>query len=123
MTASFGMDRRLRRRADFDAAFARGSKRHGRLMSVFVVATAAKTTRLGIAASRKIGGAVARNRAKRRIRETFRLSGLDQRGADIVVVPRKDVLASSFSILRDEFTTLVNRAMGASRGVHQVPRS
>jgi ribonuclease P protein component len=111
LSASFGRSRRLRRRGDFDRAFQRGSKKHGRLMSVFVLPHATAEPRLGVAAGRKLGGAVARNLAKRRIRETFRLARL-KIGADIVVVPRADVLTAPFSSLHAEFTQLVERAIG-----------
>lgn len=81
-------------------------------MSVFVLKQPSTQTRLGIAAGRKMGGAVQRNRAKRRVREAFRLAGL-QVGADIVVVPRPDLLNAPFLHLRHEFTQLVDRAMSA----------
>ena len=46
--------------------------------------------RLGITASRKIGGAVVRNRAKRLVREAFRALGeLFPPGIDLVVIVRK----------------------------------
>lgn len=112
MSAAFGSQCRLRRRGEFDRAFQRGSKKHGRLMSVFVLPKPSAGPRLGIAASRKLGGAVERNLAKRRIRETFRLADL-RVGADIVVVPRTELLAAPFPQLRNEFTQLVDRAIRA----------
>ena len=67
---------RLRRRHEFQQVYDQGSRAHGRLMTVFLLPTDAGATRLGIAATRKLGGAVQRNRAKRLLRETFRLSDL-----------------------------------------------
>jgi ribonuclease P protein component len=53
--------------------------------------------RLGIVASRKVGGAVVRNRAKRLVREAFRIaSGLFPPGVDAVVVVRP-----AFAAIRD----------------------
>ena len=63
MPASFPRAARIRRRGEFTGVFDGGVKRHGRLMSVFVLQTAAARARLGIAASKKIGGAVERNLA------------------------------------------------------------
>lgn len=48
--------------------------------------------RLGVTATRKLGGAVVRNRAKRIVREAFRLHPeLFPRGADLVVIVRGPV--------------------------------
>lgn len=121
MSASFGSRRRLRRRADFDRTFQRGAKKHGRLMSVFVLPQPSGDARLGIAAGRKLGGAVTRNRAKRRVRETFRLTQL-RLAADIVVVPRAELLDAPFPNLDAEFRQLVSRAMQAWKPP-TVPRS
>jgi ribonuclease P protein component len=67
---------RVRRRADFEHIYANGAKRHGRFMTVFVLtrdgAAADTPARFGVAATRKLGGAVVRNRAKRLSREMFR---------------------------------------------------
>jgi ribonuclease P protein component len=48
-----------------------------------------RPARLGITVTRKFGGAVSRNRAKRLIREAFRLSPeLVPNGIDLVVIPK-----------------------------------
>ena len=53
-------------------------------------AAASAPTRLGITASRKIGGAVVRNRAKRLVRVAFRaLPELFAPGIDLVVIVKK----------------------------------
>lgn len=61
-------------------------------------------TRLGITASRKIGKAVVRNRAKRRIRELFRIN-LDsiKTGFDIVIVARGKTARVPYPVLRSAF--------------------
>ena len=109
MPASFPRAARIRRRGEFTGVFDGGVKRHGRLMSVFVLPMPAGRARLGIAASKKIGGAVERNLAKRRMREVFRAAGLPA-PLDIVVIPRRDLLTAPFENVRQEFTTLVDVA-------------
>lgn len=61
------------------------------------------SVRFGVTASKKIGCAVERNRAKRRLRALFRDSHLHypQKNIDIVLVARKLVLEAPFTTLRD----------------------
>lgn len=63
---------------------------------------------LGITASKKIGKAVERNRAKRRIRALYRKykDNIDKR-YDLVVVARTRTISSPFYKLEDAFITLL----------------
>jgi ribonuclease P protein component len=66
----------LRSPAEFRRVYAGGVRFHGRLMTAFALPNGLGHHRFGITASRKaVGNAVERNRAKRLLRETFRLSG------------------------------------------------
>lgn len=68
-------------------------------------------SRLGIAATRKLGGAVVRNRAKRLIREVFRRNKIAP-GFDIVIIPRRNLLDASLTVLEADYRALVERQMG-----------
>ena len=94
---------------EFTGVFEQGVKRHGQLMSVCVRHVAGPRSRVGIAASRKVGGAVERNLAKRRVREIFRRLGLPA-GLDIVVMPRPTMVRAPLSVSRQEFEALVRSA-------------
>jgi ribonuclease P protein component len=66
---------RLRRSSEFQLVYKRGNRINGEFITVFLMPNALGEHRLGITASRKgIGKAVERNRAKRLLREAFRLS-------------------------------------------------
>ena len=75
--------------------------------------------RLGLSVSRKIGGAVERNRVKRLLREAFALeSGALPRGSDVVVVARPDVrlLAERDGLegVRGALSELIAKASGGA---------
>jgi len=107
-TPETGFTRRehIRRREDFQRVYDHGVKRHGRLGTVFILRTDLDVGRLGIAASRKFGKAVARNRAKRLIREAFRLNKIGA-GVDVVVVPKRALLEVPLSSFVAEFRRLL----------------
>jgi ribonuclease P protein component len=104
----------IRRRSDFQQVYDRGARISGRLMTVFVLPRADAQTRLGIAATRKLGGAVVRNRAKRLVREIFRQHA-NPPGLDIVVVPRASLLAAPFPVIETDYATCVDRRVRRTR--------
>jgi ribonuclease P protein component len=105
----------IRRRSEYQQVYDRGRKHQGRAMIVFTLPRPdAATTRLGIAATRKLGGAVERNRAKRLVRELFRRHPAPA-GFDIVVVPRRALFDATFSSLETEYVATLGRLAG-SRG-------
>lgn len=115
----------IRRRVDFEQAYDTGARVSGRFMTVFARATHESTARLGVAATRKIGGAVIRNRAKRLVRELFRHHKPDLT-LDIVVVPRREFLDAPYTMLEREFGALLERVITGGGGGHaraRPPRS
>jgi ribonuclease P protein component len=99
---------RVTRRGDYTRIYDTGTRLHGRLMTVFIRPTDLPHPRLGIAATRRIGSAVRRNRAKRLVRELFR-HHKPTVGLDIVVVPRRELLDAPFASLEAEFCALLER--------------
>jgi ribonuclease P protein component len=84
---------RVRRAADFQRAFRRRCGAADGQIVVYGHANGLSHARLGLSVSRKVGGAVVRNRWKRLLREAFRLS--QQRlpaGVDLIVIPRPGVV-------------------------------
>lgn len=66
--------------------------------------------RLGLTASTKLGGAVRRNRIRRRLREVYRLDeGRLLRGFDIVIVARKAAYDMPFNQLQAEFRRICKK--------------
>ena len=99
---------RIRRRPEFERIYNAGAKVHGRLMTLFVMSNGTATPRFGVAATRKLGSAVERNRAKRQARELFRRRK-NIGGLDIVIVPRREMLDAPFATLEADYIALLDR--------------
>lgn len=106
--ATFRPAERVRRRAEFQEIYDRGYRIRGRFSTIFLLNRGAGPSRLGIAATKKLGGAVQRNRAKRLIREVFRRNKLAP-GFDVVVVPRREMLDASLIVLEADYRSLIER--------------
>jgi len=100
--AAFSPPGRFKRRADFLRLAARGRKivRPGFLMQA--ARQDSGEPRIGYTATKKLGNAVARNRARRRLKEAARLelAGRDLPGAELVLVCRQETASIPFQTLR-----------------------
>lgn len=112
--ARFSRHERIRSRAEYQRIYDRGLKLHGRLFTLFRFPNSLNVGRLGIAATRKLGGAVVRNRAKRVIREVFRRNKPEP-GVDLVVVPRRELLDASLTAVEREFRHMLERSARRTR--------
>jgi len=101
---------RLRRSRDIGAVFGGRRQRAGRLVVLHAreADDPLQPARLAVIASRRVGGAVARNRAKRLVREAARHTALRD-GWDLVVVTRPACAKQGLDEVRDEFALLAGR--------------
>lgn len=108
--------RRLKHNAAFQAAYRQGRKYIGQYMVLFRLVSPEASIRLGVVSSRKVGGAVQRNRARRRLREAFRLNRDAFTGtADVVLVARSAVLEAPWDKLVAELRALATRSEPARK--------
>ena len=105
----------VRRRVDFERAYSSGSRIQARYMTVFVVPNGGTLARLGVAATRKLGPAIDRNRAKRLAREVFRRNKPVE-GLDVVVVPRREMLDALFTSLEADYRAALKARHTAPAG-------
>ncbi|MGA7379420.1 MAG: ribonuclease P protein component, partial [Terriglobales bacterium] len=100
----FPRDVRLLRHADFERVYKQG-KRHfaAHLTAFYRRREAGDTLRIGFTVSKLLGGAVQRNRMRRRLREAVRLHWPEfQAPVDIVINPKKSLLGIELSALGKE---------------------
>lgn len=101
---------RLHNRAEFDAVFQAGSKGVDRYFVCYVVRREQQGSRLGTVVSRKVGGAVVRNRVKRYIREFFRRHrGSILEPVDVVVVARYTSADASYAACAESLERALKR--------------
>jgi ribonuclease P protein component len=100
---------RLLRHADFERVYKDGRRHFSANMTVFYLPqVSAGDWRIGFTVSRALGGAVVRNRMRRRLREAVRLKRTGVSGAvDVVINPKKSLLTADFQQLLNE----VDRAL------------
>ena len=108
---------RLLKHSDFERVYKQGRRHFSSHMTVFYLRQAEpekdspvgrlpdRGARVGFTVRKMLGGAVQRNRIKRRLREAVRLRRVVLNGAgavDVVINPKKSVLTLEFSIVLDE---------------------
>jgi ribonuclease P protein component len=108
---TFSPAERIKKRPDFERVYNQGLKAPGRFMTLFLLRNGSSVSRLGIAATRKLGGTVQRNRAKRLAREIFRRHKPPP-GLDLVVIPRREFLNVELASLEAEYQSIVSRRAG-----------
>ena len=117
-----GLSRRQRlvRRAQFAECYRQGRKWVGTYMVLWLREGEDASLRLGVVSSRKVGGAVQRNRARRRLREAYRRQRQHFQGPfDVVLVARRPIGEARAAEVEEELTRLAMRAglvPGASPG-------
>jgi len=119
---SFPKSRHLLRHADFERVYKQGRRHFATHITVFYLGQKeqeAAGPRIGFTVGKALGGAVQRNRIKRRLREAVRLNGFEAGLAvDVVINPKRSVLTMDFSDLQGEvakaFETIA-RAMEKSK--------
>jgi ribonuclease P protein component len=112
---------RLLRHADFEQVYKRGRRHFSAHMTVFyLVREQGEGPRVGFTVGRVLGGAVIRNRIKRRLREAVRMRKPQTAvPVDIVINPKKSVLELEFSGVREE----IARAFEVIEKRGKIPRA
>ncbi len=102
---------RLRRSSDIATLRRDGRSLKRAAFTARLLRTDRLQTRLAVVAPRTVGGAVARNRARRRVREAFRLA-LTARGSagglDVLVTARPEAVHTAFTAIKDDAANVLS---------------
>lgn len=93
----------------------RGTRAHGRYLALYVLPNERAFSRLGVSASRRLGPAVRRNRAKRVVRAVFRESK-PHHAVDLVAIVKPPLLDAEFASIVADYQVALKRALGNAPG-------
>ena len=100
----------LKQNYEFRRLYQKGASSAGNCMVLYCRKNKLGHNRLGLTASVKLGHAVVRNRARRRLREVYRLNSPQLRkGWDIILVARSRTVTVSWKELNDTFLRLCRK--------------
>ena len=103
---TFPKTKRIRKRGEYLQLQQAGRRRAGTRFVVITAPSRGDVSRVGITASRKVGGAVARNRVKRWVREFFRTHhDRIQPPRDVVVIARPGAAEADYTEVKRELST------------------
>jgi ribonuclease P protein component len=101
---------KLRSGAEYRRVFRRGARVDSASFLLLAVENGQGYHRLGLAAGRKVGGAVLRNRARRLLRESFRKNKRDvAAGLDVVLVAKREIVGRSQGEVESEYRECLRR--------------
>jgi ribonuclease P protein component len=104
----FSRAARLVRRSEFETVYRGGGRKSSAQFVVFYRANGGERSRYGISVKKALGGAVIRNRIRRRIREILRRNSSEiSPGWDIVIHPRSAMTRTAFASIEAELLGLL----------------
>ena len=108
--ATLQRQQRLRKNSQIRTAYAQGNRYVGRYMVLWTCKLDDSSLRLGVVASKKVGNAVQRARAKRRLRAAYRLHRHQLTGGcDVVLVARRSILRAEWRAVESELLWLAKK--------------
>ncbi|WP_239393510.1 ribonuclease P protein component [Desulfurella amilsii] len=100
----------MKKSQEFTYLYTNGYRHVSVFFVVFLKKESSQNKRVAVVASKKIGNAVLRNKAKRRMREVMRLSkDYIKPGTSVVMIARKSVVTADFKLLNETFQKILEK--------------
>ncbi|HZK42851.1 MAG TPA: ribonuclease P protein component [Syntrophomonadaceae bacterium] len=104
-------DNRISKTTDYNNIYKNGKKIPGKYIITYILNNDLGHNRYGIVTSKKIGNAVIRNKAKRRLRSIIRLNMKKIKPShDIVIIGRYKIRGIKFALLSKDFITVMRKS-------------
>jgi len=116
MAESLAPRERIRKKKDFLVLYKKGYRYKGRYFTLIGLPNVLPYSRVGVVASRKVGNAVARNRAKRWMRDLFRRNkDLLRSPVDLLIVASAAILEATWAELEESYFQAVGKIFEKKR--------
>ena len=99
----------LKKSEQYALVYNKGASLSDKLIVIKILSNGLSYSRYGFSVSRRLGGAVTRNRTKRRLREIMRKLSLEE-GWDIILIARSGAAAVDYQVLRKSVCNLLLKA-------------
>ena len=110
MAESLAPRERIRKKKDFLVLYKKGYRYKSKYFNLIGLSNALPYSRVGVVASRKVGNAVARNRAKRWMRELFRRNKeLLESPVDFLIVASAAIKEATWPELEEQYLRAVRK--------------
>jgi ribonuclease P protein component len=117
MKESLSPRERIKKKKDFLILYRKGNRYKGKYFNLIYLSNVLPYSRVGVVASRKVGGAVTRNRVKRWMRELFRRNKeLLGYPIDLIIVATPEMGNVTWVELRDQYSRALGRVFEERRG-------
>jgi ribonuclease P protein component len=104
-------DYRINKKKEYNNIYKKGKKIPGKYMVIFIIRTEDRNSRFGFVTSKKVGNAVQRNLAKRRLRSiVYHTMNEIKDHADIVIVARPAIKEASWEQIKIDYKRGMRRA-------------
>jgi ribonuclease P protein component len=113
MSESLPLRERIRKKKDFIILYRKGNRYRAKYFNLIYLSNTLAYSRVGVVASRKVGNAVTRNKAKRWMRELYRRNkDLFAHPIDLLMVAAAEIKAASWAELDEQYHRAVRAIFG-----------